>query len=58
LDPDGNVKKVEFPDGRLGYGLNREAERVLMASPRWNPAKHAGTPVASKFGIPITYKIH
>lgn len=57
LDEQGNITKVDFPDGRLGYGLNMETERLLMASPRWNPAKHAGVPVKSKFGIPITFDI-
>lgn len=51
----GNITKVSFPEGRLGYGMNREVERVLIASPRWNPAKHAGKAVSSKFTIPIRF---
>jgi outer membrane biosynthesis protein TonB len=57
LDEQGKVYKVEFPDGRLGYGLNKEAERLLMNSPRWNPAKHDGQGVKTKFGIPIRFDI-
>jgi len=57
LDELGNVSKVSFPEARLGFGLNREAERILKNAPRWNPAKHNGKPVKSKFVIPITYEI-
>lgn len=57
LDETGKVTKVDFPGDQLKYGLQREARHVLEASPKWNPAKHAGKPVKSKFTIPITYEI-
>jgi TonB family protein len=57
LDEQGNITNVEFPGDQIKYGFQKEARRVLMASPRWNPAKHAGTPVKAKFALPITYDI-
>lgn len=57
LDEQGSVNKVEFAGKRLGTSLEDETRRLLLASPRWNPAKHAGTAVKSKFTVPITFDI-
>lgn len=57
LDELGAVSKVSFAGKRLGTPLEDETRRLLLASPRWNPAKHAGTPVKSKFTVPITFDI-
>jgi hypothetical protein len=57
LDEQGNVAKVEFKGKEIGYGLEAETSRLLLASPRWNPAKHAGVPVKSKFVLPVTFEI-
>lgn len=57
LDEKGKVEKVEFPGDQIKYGFQMEARKVLMASPNWNPAKHAGAPVKSKFAIPIVYQL-
>jgi outer membrane biosynthesis protein TonB len=57
LDEQGNITSVDFPGDQMKYGFQKEARRVLMASPRWNPAKHAGTPVKAKFALPVTYDI-
>ena len=57
LDSIGNVSKVEIPGTHLGSGLEEETVSVLMASPRWHPAKENGQMVSSKVTIPVTYKI-
>jgi outer membrane biosynthesis protein TonB len=57
LDSLGNVSKVEIPGTHLGSGLEEETVSVLMASPRWHPAKENGQMVKSKVTIPVTYKI-
>lgn len=57
LDEKGKVEKVDFPGDQIKYGFQIEARKVLMASPSWNPAKHAGAPVKSKFAIPIVYQL-
>jgi len=57
LDVEGNVVKAECAGKKIGYGLEEEAERVLMASPRWMPARHGGNTVKSKLSLPITFAI-
>jgi hypothetical protein len=57
LDDLGKISKVEFSGKELGFGLESETRRLLMSSPRWNPAKHNGVAVKSKFAIPITFDI-
>jgi hypothetical protein len=57
LDELGKISKVEFSGKELGMGLEAETKRLLMSSPRWNPAKHNGIAVKSKFSIPITFDI-
>jgi hypothetical protein len=57
LDEQGHPEKVEFRYEPTGYGFQDEARRILLKSPRWNPAKVGGKPVKSKFLIPITFNI-
>jgi outer membrane biosynthesis protein TonB len=57
IDSLGHVSNVEFPATHLGSGLEEEASRVLMQSPRWNPAKENGQPVNSKITLPVIFKI-
>ena len=57
LDVDGNVVKAECAGKKIGYGLEEEAERVLMSSPRWMPARHGGNTVKAKLSVPITFAI-
>jgi len=57
IDSLGHVTNVEFPADRLEHGLEEEASRVIMASPRWNPAKENGKPVNSKLTLPVIYNI-
>lgn len=58
LDAQGKVEKVEFAGKEIGYGLEAETRRLLMNSPRWNPAKHGGTAVKSKFALPVTFELN
>lgn len=58
LDAQGKVEKVEFAGKEIGYGLEAETRRLLMNSPRWNPAKHNGAPVKSKFALPVTFELN
>lgn len=57
LDELGKITKVEFSGKEKGFGLEAETRRLLLASPRWNPAKHNGVAVKSKFALPITFDI-
>jgi hypothetical protein len=56
LDEQGKPVDVKFRYEPTVYGFQAEARRILMASPRWNPAKVGGQPVKSKFTIPISFK--
>jgi outer membrane biosynthesis protein TonB len=58
LDENGKVSKVEFAGKEIGYGLEAETRRLLMNSPRWNPAKHNGTPVKTKFALPVSFELN
>jgi protein TonB len=58
LDEQGNPIDVKFRYEPTIYGFQDEARRILMASPRWNPAKVGGQPVKSKFTIPISFKLN
>jgi hypothetical protein len=58
LDELGNPVDIKFRYEPTIYGFQDEARRILMASPRWNPAKVGGKPVKSKFTVPIVFKIH
>jgi outer membrane biosynthesis protein TonB len=58
LDAQGKVEKVEFAGKEIGYGLEAETRRLLMNSPRWNPAKHNGSAVKSKFALPVSFELN
>jgi Gram-negative bacterial TonB protein C-terminal len=49
----GVVEKVEFPGRKLGYGLEEESRRVLMAVKPVNPAIKNGAPAKERYVLPI-----
>jgi len=49
----GVVEKVEFPGRKLGYGLEEESRRVLMAVKPINPAIKNGAPAKERYVLPI-----
>ena len=49
----GVVEKVEFPGRKLGYGLEEESRRVLMAVKQVNPAIKNGVPAKERYVLPI-----
>lgn len=60
VDETGKVIKVEpkMPDSRqLGYGLEKEAMRVIKKMPKWKPARQASEKVAQRFTIPIMFEL-
>ena len=50
----GVVEKVEFPGRKLGYGLEEESRRVLLAVKPVNPAIKNGVPAKERYVLPIT----
>ena len=37
--------------------LDKEAERVIKAMPKWSPGKQEGKPVRVKFNIPVAFRL-
>jgi hypothetical protein len=56
VDPSGHVSGVKALNDP-GYGAAGEAERVIAASGKWQPAKQEGVPVSSETRQSISIKI-
>jgi len=52
----GEVVDVKVVRG-VDPSLDKEAVRVIMSSPRWEPAKQRGTKVKQQFTIPIAFQL-
>ncbi|MBX3240381.1 MAG: energy transducer TonB [Chitinophagaceae bacterium] len=57
VNEEGYVEKVEFPGRKLGYGLEEETRRVIMATKKLEPAIKNGAPAKARFVLPITMRI-
>lgn len=57
VDEQGKVYKPSVVSGRLGYGLEEEALRVVQQMPKWSPGQIKGKNVKTRFTLPITYQI-
>jgi TonB family protein len=56
VDEDGELITVKTIKG-IGGGCDKEAERVVKNSPKWNPGKQRGQPVKVRMILPITFKL-
>ena len=54
VEPDGSVNKVEVVRG-VDPALDKEAIRVVSASPKWAPGKQRGKPVRVAYTFPIVF---
>ena len=54
VEKDGTFSDIEVLNDEFGIG--DEAVRVLKTMPAWNPARHEGKNVRSKFVLPIVLK--
>lgn len=52
----GLIKGIKVLKG-LGYGTEAEAVRVVSKMPRWEPGKHSGKPVDTRYNLPITFQL-
>ena len=57
VDKTGEITDVKVTKG-LGFGLDQEAKRVLMASPKWKPARQRGKTVKVRMTIPIMFRLN
>jgi TonB family protein len=53
---DGSVSDFKTLKG-IGYGCDEEAMRVIKSVPKWNPGRHKGEVVSSKFVVPINFQL-
>ncbi|MDB9882758.1 energy transducer TonB, partial [Bacteroidia bacterium] len=58
IDSIGGVSNVEIRSDSLGYGLEEEAIRVLIASSgMWNPGKIGASVVSVRLRMPLIFEI-
>lgn len=53
---DGSIDSVQTKQ-QFGYGLNKEAERVVAAMPKWKPGRNGEMPVRVYFQVPIKFSL-
>jgi TonB family protein len=56
IDKDGSVRDVHVVKG-IGYGCDKEAQRVIAEMPPWTPGSHEGRAVKVSYMIPITFNL-
>lgn len=55
---DGSVYDIKVVRGLAnGFGLNKEAVRLVESMPKWTPGKQRGIPVPVYFTLPIRFKL-
>lgn len=56
IEKDGSISTVKVEDS-VHEALDREAQRVVMKMPKWEPATEDDEPVRCYFALPITFKL-
>ena len=56
VEKDGKISSPSIVKG-VDEDLDREAMRVVMAMPKWQPATNNGKPVNSYFTMPVIFKL-
>ena len=56
VEKDGSISNVKIVR-HIHPLLDKEAERVIKAMPRWSPGKQEGKPVRVKFNIPVAFRL-
>ena len=56
VDKNGNVVDIKVTRG-LDASINEEIVRVLQSSPKWNPAKQAGSKVKQLFSMSVLFQL-
>ena len=57
VDENGKVQDAKVVGGKLGDGLDEEAERIISQMPKWTAGKVKGKAVKTRLTLPITYKL-
>ena len=56
INEQGYVRSPRVVKG-LGFGLDEEAQRVVLGMPRWKPGWQGGKPVAVLYNLPISFRL-
>ena len=56
VEKDGSISNVKVVR-HIHPLLDKEAERVIKAMPKWSPGKQEGKPVRVKFNIPVAFRL-
>ncbi len=56
IEKDGSISNIEIISKRLGWGIEDEAMRVVLAMPRWSPGEHNFRPVRVRMNLPIKFE--
>lgn len=54
---DGSIKDATIMSPRLGYGMEEEVIRVVLAMPKWTPGISNGKAVKVYYTLPITFRL-
>jgi TonB family protein len=58
VDENGKLTGLRTEGQKLGYGLEEEALRVVMAMPSWTPGKLKGNNVKTKYTLPDKFQLY
>ena len=58
VEKDGSIANVTTTNTPWGYGLEKEAIRVVQLLPKFKPARQNGAPVRSYFKLPVMFVLH
>lgn len=56
VDSKGKVKDIEIVRG-VDEELDAQVEKVILASPKWKPARIAGREVSVRISVPVEFKL-
>lgn len=56
VQADGSYCDI-MPESSNGFGIEEEAIRILLQTPRWKPAKQRGKPADAYYHLTVTVKI-
>ena len=56
VEKDGSLTDIKIVKS-VAPSLDKEAQRVIRAMPRWIPGKVNGSPVRVKYTVPLTFRL-
>ena len=56
VEADGSISHAKVARG-ISADLNKEALRVVRAMPKWEPGRHQGKVVRTRYVLPVVYRL-